>query len=194
VGRRLGGDHTVEEFGIRIEESREQNRLTRCLAIAGIASGQITVPPACSTMSVNSGITSSACSLLSRKCTKKSPSTCHPSSSFGSGHLPSHSGVPRLTMNPSPHLDAPGATRSSPPRSSQMAAQAFGAKLWRSSVRCVGMLVRSRVQVVLSVGDMPRRAQTVDVHSAALERLKQDSRRRKPCFMKESTWSGVRCL
>jgi len=33
-----------------------------------------------------------------------------------------------------------------------MAAQAFGAKLCTSSVRCVGMLIRSRVQIILLVG------------------------------------------
>jgi hypothetical protein len=75
-----------------------------------------------------------------------------------------------------------------------MAAQAFGAKVWTSSVRCVGMLIRSRVQVLLLVGDMSRRVQTVDVQEAAWERLKQDSSRRKPCFMKEFTCSEVRCL
>jgi hypothetical protein len=43
-------------------------------------------------------------------------------------------------MKPSPYLDASEATRSSPPRSSQMAAQAFGVKVRTSSVRCLGML------------------------------------------------------
>jgi len=72
-------------------------------------------------------------------------------------------------MNPSPHLDASGATRSSPPRSSQTAVYAFGAKIWTSSVRCAGMLIRSRVQVLLSVGNMSRRVQAVDVQEAAWE-------------------------
>src|SRR5262249_34918131 len=101
-----------------------------------------------------------------------SPSTCHPSSSLGPYSLPSPSSVPRLTMKESLHVLLLSVTRASPPARSQMAPHALGANSATLRRRCSGMLVRSRVHVALSVGDIPSRVHTSRVHDSAAALLK----------------------
>lgn len=119
-----------------------------------VPSSQIQVAPPSLSTSLQHGTTSSACSGLSRKCIKKSPSTCQLSSSLGGMREPSSSGEPRFTMKPSPQVVPLGAMRSSPPRSSQMADQALGA-IWATGMRrWEGMLLRGVVHVDLSLGSL----------------------------------------
>lgn len=116
-----------------------------------------------------------------------SPSTCHPSRSWGLNRFPSFSSVPRFTMKESLHDLLFSVTLSSPPTRSQMASQALGAKSATFSCRCRGMLVLSRVQVDLSVGDIPNRSQTSRVHSSAASVVKHPSSFTNPCVRKCST-------
>lgn len=60
----------------------------------------------------------------------------------------------------------------SPPQSSQMAAQALGANWAASKVLWLGIFVQTVCQVDLSSGSMPRRVQTSLVTSAACSFVK----------------------
>jgi hypothetical protein len=149
----------LQMVNLHSSPSRGTPELTNHLATLPIPSGATIVPPPSCSTSVKSGTTNSACPGLSKKCTKKSPSTCHPHSCFSLplALVPAHSGEPEFTIKESFHALPHGATRSSPPRISHIAPQAFGAKSLARMLVWLGILVRSRVQVHLSVGEKPRR-------------------------------------
>lgn len=150
------------------KKKKKKRQLTRCLATRPIPSVHRTVPPPLDLISLNKGITRSACSPLSRKCVKKSPSLCQLSKvrkSNGSSGL--YSGFPRLMIHESRQPLHQSVTRSSPPTSSQIASHALGAKSFTSTTVWPGMLTLSVFQVDLSVGEMPRRAQMEAVQLSA---------------------------
>lgn len=123
--------------------------------------------------------------------TKKSPSACQLPKSCGAIYLssPSYSSVPRFTMKLSPQELLSGLMRSSPPKRSFMAAQAWklmrdhgyryykisltlGAKSFTNSVWCRGMCTFSCVQVFLSLGSIPSLVHKLWVHSWIWSALK----------------------
>lgn len=159
--------------------------LTRNCPIFLGPSSQIQVAPPFSSMSLQHGMTSKACSGLSRKWVKKSPSTCQRPSSFGGVFLPSVSGLPKLTMKPSVHISPPLAIRSSPPHSSQMATHVFGAISLAGTTLSFAMWLRSVVQVDLSFGSMPSRCQTSLLHRSQFSIGMAPGIRKNPYFMKD---------
>lgn len=99
---------------------------------------------------------SSACSGLSKKCIKKSPSLCQSVNDLGSSSSSAlYSGLPKLGMKLSLQSLHHSAILSSPPTSSHMADQAFGANSLADMTLWPGMLIFSVVHVDLSFGDMP---------------------------------------
>lgn len=71
----LPGDHTDTMLGGGTAEMGAR-QCTRCLAICLMPSPHIAVPPPLDSISLQRGMTRRACSGLSRKWTKKSPSLC----------------------------------------------------------------------------------------------------------------------
>ncbi len=163
-----------------------------CFATSPMPSVQMTVPPPLLWMSLKSGMTSRACSGLSRKCTNQSPSLCQLSSvRTSSGSSGENSGRPKLTIQPSFHSLHQSATLSSPPTSSAMAQYALGAKSRTDTVVWPGMLIFSVGHVDLSVGDALSRLHTDDVHFSAASREKHPVSLRKPCSSQNCFCSSV---
>lgn len=108
--------------------------------------------------------------------------------------VPSVSGLPRLTMNPSVHISPPLAIRSSPPHNSHIAAHALGAISLAGTTWCLDMCERSVVHVDLSLGSMPSRCHTFLVHQSHLSKGMAPGTRRKPNCINDVTCSLLSVL
>jgi hypothetical protein len=128
----------LQMVNLHSSPSRGTSELTNHSATLPIPSGAAIVPPPSRSTSVKSGTKQQPLLRTVQEMHKESPSTCHPRSCFSLllALVPPHSGEPKFTIKESFHILLHGATRSSPPRISHIAPQAFGAKSLTRTLVC----------------------------------------------------------